>query len=87
MAFDAYCYFPGSTIEGETTDSTMSAQKAFEIKNFDIGAENTTDIASATGGVAAGRASFKVFHLQKIPIQPLLLCLARSALARRLLIW
>jgi type VI secretion system secreted protein Hcp len=65
MAFDAYCYFPGSTIEGETTDSTMSAQKAFEIKNFDIGAENTTDIASATGGVAAGRASFKSVSFTK----------------------
>ena len=65
MAFDAYCYFPGSNIEGETTDSSMSTNKAFEIKNFDIGAENTTDVSSATGGSTGGRASFKSLSFTK----------------------
>mgnify|MGYP006073721109 CR=1 FL=1 len=65
MAFDAYCYFPGSNIEGETTDSSMSSNKAFEIKNFELGAENTTDVGSNTGGVAAGRASFKSLSFTK----------------------
>jgi type VI secretion system secreted protein Hcp len=63
MAFDAFMYAEG--IEGETQDSAMKAKKAFELKHFDFGAENTINIGSASGGGGAGKATFKDFNVTK----------------------
>lgn len=67
MAFDAFCYFPKdmATMKGETQDDDFSKKKAFEILSFEIGAENTVDIGSRTGGAGAGKATFKEGNMTK----------------------
>jgi type VI secretion system secreted protein Hcp len=67
MAFDAFCYSKGgiSKIPGETQDEEMSKNKAFEILSFELGAENTINIGSITGGGSAGKATFKEFTITK----------------------
>lgn len=67
MAFDAFCYSVAGQgkIPGETQDEDMSAKKAFEILSFELGAENTINIGSITGGGAAGKAVFKEFTITK----------------------
>ena len=65
MAFDAYCYFPGSNIEGETTDDTMGPNNAFELQNFELGAENAVDIGSQVGASRGARATFKSLTFTK----------------------
>lgn len=66
MAFDAFLYFPGdSKVVGETMDSEMSKNKAFELREFSFGAENIVNIGSETGGAGAGKATFKEFNVKK----------------------
>jgi type VI secretion system secreted protein Hcp len=65
MAFDAFCYFPNSGVEGETQDKAMKANKAFEILNFAIGAENNINIGSISAGGGAGKATFKELNITK----------------------
>ncbi len=65
MAFDAFMYFPGAKIEGETQDETMKAEKATEILSFEIGAENNINIGSISGGGGAGKATFKELTITK----------------------
>lgn len=66
MAFDAFFYFPGqSKVKGESGDKEMAKNKAFEIKSFDFGAENTINIGSGSKGAGAGKATFKEFTIVK----------------------
>jgi len=65
MAFDAFLYFPGSEVKGETQDEDMKEVFAFEIKDFNFGAENNIAIGSATGGGGAGKATFTEFTVNK----------------------
>ncbi len=65
MAFDAFVYFPGEKVEGETQDEIMKAEQALEIINFEIGAENTINIGSISGGGGAGKATFKQLSITK----------------------
>lgn len=65
MAFDAFCYMPGSDIKGETQDIDYKAKSAFEILSFELGAENTINIGSITSGGGAGKATFKEFTVTK----------------------
>lgn len=68
MAFDAFCYMPDDKdIKGETQDVDYSASDkgAFEILSFELGAENTINIGSITGGGGAGKATFKEFTITK----------------------
>ena len=67
MAFDAFCYSLGSKpdMKGETQDSDYAGKEAFEILSFELGAENTINIGSVTGGGGAGKATFKEFTVTK----------------------
>lgn len=67
MAFDAFCYSTShkSDMPGETQDSDYAAKGAFEILSFELGAENTINIGSVTGGGGAGKATFKEFTVTK----------------------
>lgn len=65
MAFDAFCYFTGTDVEGETQDKEMKKQKAFEILSFEIGAENNINIGSISAGGGAGKATFKELSFTK----------------------
>jgi type VI secretion system secreted protein Hcp len=65
MSFDAYCYFKGSDVKGETQDKTFKEKGAFEILSFEIGAENNINIGSITSGGGAGRATFKPLNITK----------------------
>lgn len=65
MAFDAFVYFPGEKILGESQDETMKAENAFEISTFEIGATNTINIGSISGGGGAGKADFKPLSITK----------------------
>ena len=65
MAFDAFAYFKGSDVVGETQDDAMKKEKAFEIISFEIGAENNINIGSMTSGGGAGKATFKEFTITK----------------------
>ena len=65
MAFDAFAYFKGSDVVGETQDDAMKKEKAFEIISFEIGAENNINIGSMTSGGGAGKATFKEFTITR----------------------
>lgn len=65
MAFDAFCYFTGTDVEGETQDKAMKDNKAFEILSFEIGAENNINIGSISAGGGAGKATFKELTITK----------------------
>ncbi len=65
MAFDAFCYFTGTDVAGETQDKSMKANNAFEILSFEIGAENNINIGSITAGGGAGKATFKELTITK----------------------
>lgn len=74
MSFDAFCWSKSHgmkpstdplAIPGETQDKHYNAVKAFEIISFEIGAENTINIGSTTGGGGAGKAVFKEFTITK----------------------
>lgn len=65
MAFDAFCYMPSDKIKGETQDTDYKPKGAFEILSFELGAENTINIGSITGGGGAGKATFKEFTITK----------------------
>lgn len=65
MAYDAFLYFPGSEVEGETTDSVYAEMKAMEVLSFSLGASNIIDIRSAQGGASAGKADFSQFNFMK----------------------
>lgn len=65
MAFDAFCYFKGSDVKGETQDKKYSKEGAFEILSFEIGAENNINIGSISSGGGAGKATFKELTVTK----------------------
>lgn len=67
MAFDAFCYSESQPTEmaGETQDEDYKKKSAFEILSFELGAENTINIGSITGGGGAGKATFKEFTVTK----------------------
>lgn len=65
MAFDAFLYFPGSKVKGETLDATYDKLNAFQLFQFEFGVESTTNIGSDSGGGGAGKATFKDFTIQK----------------------
>lgn len=65
MAFDAFCYFKGSDVKGETQDKTYSKEGAFEILSFEVGAENNINIGSISAGGGAGKATFKELTITK----------------------
>jgi type VI secretion system secreted protein Hcp len=71
MPVDAFIMFtpaPGSNMlkpEGETTDTTFSKKKAFEIKDFSFGVENKATIGSGTSGGGGGKIQFNEFTIKK----------------------
>ena len=67
MAFDAFCYSVShkAKIPGETQDADMMKLSAFEVLSFELGAENTINIGSISGGGGAGKATFKEFTVTK----------------------
>jgi type VI secretion system secreted protein Hcp len=67
MAFDAFCYSTKNKADmpGETQDKDYMKFEAFEILSFELGAENTINIGSVTGGGGAGKATFKEFTVTK----------------------
>lgn len=65
MAFDAFAYFKGSDVKGETLDDKYKKEGAFEIINFEIGAENNINIGSMSSGGGAGKPTFKGLNLTK----------------------
>jgi type VI secretion system secreted protein Hcp len=67
MAFDAFCYSVDGKprIPGETQDDEMLKLGAFEVLSFELGAENTINIGSISGGGGAGKATFKEFTVTK----------------------
>lgn len=67
MAFDAFCFSKSQPkdMEGETQDEDYKKLNAFEILSFELGAENTINIGSITGGGGAGKATFKEFTVTK----------------------
>lgn len=70
MAYDAFMYFeepgPGATLpEGETSDATYQANKAFEIYSFSWGASNPVTIGSGSSGASSGKVSLSSFNIMK----------------------
>lgn len=66
MAFDAFLYFPKqSQVKGETLDAVMSKKHAMELKSFDLGAENETNIGSVSDGAGVGKATLKELNVSK----------------------
>lgn len=67
MSFDAYMYVGKGKIpaEGETTDSTYKAKKAWEIYSFSMGASNPCSVGSSSTGLAAGKVSMSSFNIMK----------------------
>lgn len=67
MAYDSFMYFTGGTpaVEGETTDTTYSAKKAFEIYSFSWGASNPVTVGSGTTGMSGGKVSLSSFSIMK----------------------
>src|SRR5262249_54221965 len=67
MAFDAFMYVTGGAVpaEGETTDTTYSANKAWEIMSFSFGASNPTTVGSGSGGSGGGKVSISSFNIMK----------------------
>ena len=69
MSFDAFMWLetPNScpAIEGETTDATFSANKAFEIMSFSWGASNPSSVGSGTIGSGSGKVSLSSFNIMK----------------------
>ena len=66
MAFDAFLYFTGTDVKGETQDKRPTAKKgALEILSFEIGAENNINIGSISSGGGAGKATFKELSITK----------------------
>ena len=68
MSFDAFCYSTTDKdkIAGETQDEYYQKEhKAFEVLSFELGAENTINIGSISGGGGAGKATFKEFNITK----------------------
>ena len=67
MAYDAFMWLTGGTppANGETTDATYKAKKAFEIYSFSWGASNPTTIGSSSGGAGAGKVSLSSFNIMK----------------------
>ncbi|MFN3973265.1 MAG: Hcp family type VI secretion system effector [Gemmobacter sp.] len=73
MSFDAFMWSKAHGTEGvdvggipgETQDDTYKKFNAFEIVSFELGAENTINIGSASSGGGAGKATFKEFTVTK----------------------
>lgn len=64
---DAYMYFvPGDIIIGESQDYQLSENNAFELTEFTIKGENSTNIGSSTTGAAgAGKVKFDRLNMKK----------------------
>lgn len=70
MPFDTYMWLSKEgdgcvPVEGETTDATFAAKKAFEIYSFSIGASNPVNMGSGGGGGGAGKVSLSSFNVMK----------------------
>lgn len=67
MSFDAFCYSvtDKAKLPGETQDDEYAKKSAFEVLSFELGAENTINIGSISGGGGAGKATFKEFTITK----------------------
>jgi len=65
MAIDAYAWYVGGGIEGETMDEKVKANKGFDIFDFSFGVENTVNVGSATGGLGSGRVQLDRVEFSK----------------------
>lgn len=63
---DAFMYFTPDKVKGESQDAKLKEKKAFELTEFTLKAENTTNIGSATsGGGGAGKVKFDRLSFKK----------------------
>jgi len=64
---DAFMWFePAGTIKGESQDDALKGKHAFELDDFTVKGENSTNIGSATkGGGGAGKVKFDRLSLKK----------------------
>lgn len=69
-AIDVFLKFlddKGDVIRGDSRDATFRGQDGwFEVRNFNLGMENSVIIGSTAGGAGAGKAKFKSFSISKI---------------------
>ncbi|MDT8857513.1 type VI secretion system tube protein Hcp [Paracoccaceae bacterium Fryx2] len=64
--YDSYMYFPGfDEFKGETQDTEFKKKSAYELMSFSIGAYNTVNIGSASGGGGAGKGEFQPLAVMK----------------------
>jgi|GEM_PF-5839406 len=64
---DALMYFePAGTVRGSSLDSAVKGKDAFELTDFTLNAENSTNIGSSTGGGSgAGKVKFDRLSIKK----------------------
>lgn len=63
---DAFMYFLPNKIKGESADSVLKEKDAFELTEFTLKAENSTNIGSATGGAGgAGKVKYEKLTIKK----------------------
>jgi type VI secretion system secreted protein Hcp len=67
MAFDAFMWVVSGALptEGETTDKTYTANKAWEVMSFSFGASNPSTVGSGTTGSGGGKVSISSFNVMK----------------------
>lgn len=65
MAFDAFFQIKlnGKEVEGECQDAAYKGW--IEISSYSMGAENTLNLGSKSGGAGAGKATFKTLEIEK----------------------
>ncbi|MEO0623018.1 MAG: type VI secretion system tube protein Hcp [Pseudomonadota bacterium] len=75
QAYDYICYFTGGNtptqgaieIRGESQDSALSGNNAFELSEFNVKGENSTAIGSSTTGAGgAGKCKFERLTMKKL---------------------
>lgn len=67
MAFDAFLKFESKIIKDDLKGESLDRAYAgwVEIASFSFGYENQLNLGSASGGVGAGKATFKEFVVEK----------------------